>query len=118
MKRILFLLLTVLFTSVALVSSKAVPSLARSTNNKLCRTSSGTSSGVEMGREMEGKTVYVCGNGTTKVYHLKETCQGMTAEGSTEGKRCTYETLKMTQDEAKKNPSTALRAAGVEALWV
>lgn len=48
-------------------------------------------------------TVYVCGNGTTKVYHLKESCQGM--------KRCSHETIKMKRSEAS---AKGLRLCGYE----
>ncbi|MDO7885990.1 SH3 domain-containing protein [Hymenobacter cheonanensis] len=40
-----------------------------------------------------GPKVYVCGNGRTEVYHSSEDCSAM--------RRCTYQTLVMTQREAQ-----------------
>ena len=40
-----------------------------------------------------GPKVYICGNGRTEVYHSSENCSAM--------RRCTYQTLVMTQREAQ-----------------
>jgi uncharacterized protein YgiM (DUF1202 family) len=42
-----------------------------------------------------GTQVYICGNGRTEVYHSSEDCAAM--------RRCTYQTLVMTQHEAQSS---------------
>lgn len=51
----------------------------------------------------QAELVFVCGNGTTKVYHLKESCHSL--------KRCSHKTIKMNRSEAKAD---GLRLCGNE----
>jgi len=44
------------------------------------------------------KTVYVCDSRNAVRYHLKENCKGL--------KNCTYRTLKLTEEQAKKQGKT------------
>lgn len=77
-------LFTFLFTLLSLSSNKG----------------GGTLSGVEVTPDI---LVYLCDNGTTKVYHLKEDCCGL--------KRCEHEVLVMREKDAK---ARGLRLCGYE----
>ena len=44
------------------------------------------------------KTVYVCDSSNAKKYHLKEHCRGLS--------NCTYRTIKITLEKAKKEGKT------------
>lgn len=46
----------------------------------------------------EPTDVYICNNNKTKKYHLSKTCRGL--------RNCTYQTLKITLEKAKKDGKT------------